>query len=373
MLSPVHSSIAVAIVAVATTMPLRAADPVGTAARPTAVGSITVATRPARSTRRSIKSMPTTPRILKLAWSWDSPDLPLQKENRSLGSFAYETTPLAVGNTLYISTSLAQVAAVDGRTGKIDLGFQSRSLQGRPADEPGLCASWRGLLDGRQRRRAHCTWPATTPICTRSTPRRAKRSSSFGEEGRVNLAKAIPLAVNARNYTMTSPPVICRDVVIVGSSISDGPQYKEAPRGDVQAFDVRTGKPAWIFHAIPQEGEFGNDTWEDESWKYTGNANVWTLMTTDDELGYVYLPMSTPTNDWYGGAAAGRWPVCRSAGLRRTPRPANGSGTIQTVHHGVWDYDLPGARCCAISRSTASRSRPWRKSRRPALRSSSIA
>ena len=69
----------------------------------------------------------------------------------------------------------------------------------------------------------------------------------------------------------------------------------------MQAFDVRTGKPAWLFHAIPQEGEFGNDTWEDESWKYTGNANVWTLMTTDDELGYVYLPMSTPTNDWYGG------------------------------------------------------------------------
>ena len=138
-----------------------------------------------------------------------------------------------------------------------------------------------------------------------STPRPASSSASLATSGKVNLTKAIPLAVNARNYTMTSPPVICRDVVIVGSSISDGPQNKEAPRGDVQAFDVRTGKPAWIFHAIPQAGEFGNDTWEDDSWKYTGNANVWTLMSADEELGYVYLPFSTPTNDWYGGHRLG--------------------------------------------------------------------
>ncbi len=78
---------------------------------------------------------------------------------------------------------------------------------------------------------------------------------------------------------MTSPPVVCRNVVIVGSSIHDGPQYKEMPRGDVQAFDVRTGKPAWIFHAVPQGNEFGVDTWKNDSWKYTGNTNVWTLMT----------------------------------------------------------------------------------------------
>ena len=129
--------------------------------------------------------------------------------------------------------------------------------------------------------------------------------SEFGEGGKVDLTEAIPRAVRARNYTMTSPPVVCRDVVAVGASISDGPQFKEAPRGDVQAFDVRTGKPAWLFHVIPQEGEFGNETWENGSWKYTGNANVWTLMSADEDLGYIYLPFSTPTNDWYGGQRLG--------------------------------------------------------------------
>ena len=100
---------------------------------------------------------------------------------------------------------------------------------------------------------------------------------------------------------MTSPPVICGDVVVVGSSIWDFPDCKEMPPGDVRGFDVRTGKRAVDFHTIPQEGEPGNETWENESWKYTGNANVWALMSADDELGYVYLPFSTPTNDYYGG------------------------------------------------------------------------
>src|SRR5262249_48632524 len=128
---------------------------------------------------------------------------------------------------------------------------------------------------------------------------------TFGEHGRINLVKAIPLALNARNYAVSSPPVICRDVVIVGSSISDGPTKKEAPRGDIQAFDVRTGKPVWIFHVVPQKGEFGNETWEGESWSYTGNTNCWTLMSVDEELGYVYIPTGTPTNDWYGGHRLG--------------------------------------------------------------------
>src|SRR5262249_9460020 len=101
-----------------------------------------------------------------------------------------------------------------------------------------------------------------------------KAAADFGDGGQVDLADAIPHAVSPRNYTMTSPPVVCRGRVVVGSSISDGPQNQEAPRGDVQAFDAKTGKPAWIFHVIPQEGEFGNDTWENDSWKYTGNANV---------------------------------------------------------------------------------------------------
>ncbi len=136
--------------------------------------------------------------------------------------------------------------------------------------------------------------------------------------------------------------MICRDVVAVGASISDGPQFKEAPRGDVQAFDVRTGKPAWLFHVIPQKGEFGNETWEDGSWEYTGNANVWTLMSADEDLGYIYLPFSTPTNDWYGGQRLGNNLFAESLVCVKA-ETGQRVWHFQTVHHGLWDYDLPGA------------------------------
>lgn len=277
---------------------------------------------------------------LKLAWSWDSPDLALQKTNRSLSSFAYETTPLVVNGTMYASTSIAQVAAIDPKTGETKWVYNPEVYKaGRPTN---LGYVHRGLAywtDGGQERLYVAAHDAYLYCVDAKT---GKLVSEFGEEGRINLAKAIPHAINARNYTMTSPPVICRDVVVVGSSINDGPLNKEGPRGDVQAFNVRTGKPAWIFHVIPQEGEYGNDTWENDSWKYTGNANVWTLMSADEELGYVYLPFSTPTNDWYGGQRPGNnlfaeSLVCVEASTGKRV------WHFQTVHHGLWDYDLPAA------------------------------
>ena len=326
--------------AVATTVPLRAAEP--TVAHGATGGQWLCYGGDGASTKYSSLDQinADNAKNLSVAWTWDSPDLPLQKENRSLGSFAYETTPLAVGTTLYISTSLAQVAAVDGRTGKTIWVFNPEVYKaGRPTNlgyvHRGV-AYWRGDGEERLYLAGHDAYLYAIDAKT------GKLISTFGDDGRVNLASAIPLAVNARNYTMTSPPVICRDTVIVGSSISDGPQYKEAPRGDVQAFDVRTGKPAWIFRAIPQQGEYGNETWEDESWKYTGNANVWTLMSVDDELGYVYLPMSTPTNDWYGGHRLGDGLFAESLVCVEA---ATGKRVwhFQTVHHGLWDYDLPVA------------------------------
>lgn len=277
---------------------------------------------------------------VKVAWNWESPDIELKKKNRALNTFTYEATPLAIGGTLYTSTSFSQVAAIDGRTGKTLWVFNPEVVKtGRPTNlgyvHRGV-AYWGG--DGAERIyiAAHDAYLYSIDAKT------GKLDESFGEAGRVNLAKAIPLAVNARNYTMTSPPIVCRDVVIVGSSISDGPQFKEAPRGDVQAFNVRTGEPVWLFHAIPQEGEFGNDTWEEDSWKYTGNCNVWTPMTVDEELNYVYLPMSTPTNDWYGGHRLGDGLFAESLVCVNA---ATGERIwhFQTVHHGVWDYDLPGA------------------------------
>ena len=212
---------------------------------------------------------------VQVAWTWESPDVALQKTNRGLGSFAHEYTPLAIGNTLYTSTSVSQVAAIDGRTGEQLWVFNPEAYKaGRPTN---LGFVHRGVAywtDGTVERLFLAAHDAFLYAIDAKT---GKAVSEFGEGGRVNLAQAIPLAQAPRNYTMTSPPVVCRDVVVVGSSISDGPQTKEAPRGDIQGFDVRTGKPSWIFHTVPQAGEFGNETWKKDSWKYTGNTNVWTL------------------------------------------------------------------------------------------------
>ncbi len=277
---------------------------------------------------------------LAIAWTWDSPDIPIQEGNRRLFSFAHEYTPLAIGGRLYTSTSLSQVAAIDGRTGETIWVYDPKSYEaGRPTN---LGFVHRGLAywtDGSQQRLYLAAHNGYLYCIDANT---GEPVSEFGDEGRVNLAAAIPLASAPRNYTMTSPPVVCRDVVIVGSSISDGPQNKEAPRGDVQAFDARTGKPAWLFHTVAQEGEFGNDTWENDSWKYTGNTNVWTLMSADEKLGYVYLPLSTPTNDWYGGQRLGDGLFAESL-VCLDATTGKRVWHYQTVHHGVWDYDLPGA------------------------------
>ena len=146
--------------------------------------------------------------------------------------------------------------------------------------------------------------------------------------------------MNKLHYTNTSPPVVWGDLVIVGNGVGDRLVYHDDPPGDVQAFDVRSGKRVWDFDPIPQPGEFGNESWEDSSWKHTGHTNVWAPFSVDSARGLVYLPLSTPSNDWYGGARKGdnlfaESIVCLDA------RTGARKWHFQTVHHGLWDYDIP--------------------------------
>ena len=163
--------------------------------------------------------------------------------------------------------------------------------------------------------------------------------NSFGDNGSVDLSQGLVWPINKMHYTETSPPVVYKNLVIVGNGVGDRLIYKNDPPGDVRAFDVRTGKRVWSFHTIPQAGEFGNDTWGNDSWKFTGHTNVWAPFTLDDKRGLVYLPVSTPSNDFYGGNRPGNnlfaeSLVCLDAatGGRRW--------YFQIVHHGLWDYDL---------------------------------
>jgi quinoprotein glucose dehydrogenase len=139
---------------------------------------------------------------------------------------------------------------------------------------------------------------------------------------------------------VTSPPVVYRNLVIVGSGVPDRLQYRSDPPGTVQAFDIRTGKRAWIFYTIPQsEREFGAETWGDRSWRIAGHANVWSPMALDETRGLLYAASSTPSGDYWGGWRPGanlfaEAIICLDAatGARKWH--------FQGVHHGLWDYDF---------------------------------
>ena len=132
--------------------------------------------------------------------------------------------------------------------------------------------------------------------------------------------------------------MIVGDVAVVGAALTPTAKTKANIAAHVRGYDVRTGRRLWIFHTIPRPGEFGNDTWEKDSWSYTGNTGVWTNMSADPELGYVYLPIETPTNDFYGGHRPGdnlfaESLVCLDA------KTGKRVWHFQLVHHGIWDYD----------------------------------
>jgi quinoprotein glucose dehydrogenase len=169
---------------------------------------------------------------------------------------------------------------------------------------------------------------------------------TFGHDGIVDLKKGLDADVDSVESVIgaTSPPMIVGNVAVIGAALEVGfypPSRRNVP-GHVRGFDVRTGERRWIFHTIPRPGEFGNDTWLDSSWAYTGNAAVWAPMSADPELGYVYLPVEAPTSDFTGGHRPGNnlfstSLVCLDA--------ATGERVwhFQLVHHDIWDFDLPAA------------------------------
>ena len=130
--------------------------------------------------------------------------------------------------------------------------------------------------------------------------------------------------------------------MIVGSAMTEGTDMKEAPPGHVRAFDVRTGELKWIFHTIPEPGEYGSDTWPADAWQFSGGANVWTLMSADPELGLVYLPVGTTVPDYYGGHRHGDNLFANSL-VALDAKTGERVWHFQFVHHSVWDYDPPAA------------------------------
>jgi quinoprotein glucose dehydrogenase len=167
----------------------------------------------------------------------------------------------------------------------------------------------------------------------------------FGKDGVVDLGEGLDRAeVKPGQIGSSSPAIVVRGVVVVGAALQAGiaPRSKNNVPGYIRGYDVRTGKRLWTFRTVPQPGEFGHQTWEKGSWEYTGNTGAWGPLSGDEELGYVYVPVETPTGDFYGGHRPGadlfgESLVCLDA---RTGRRV---WHFQLVHHGVWDWDPPTA------------------------------
>jgi quinoprotein glucose dehydrogenase len=166
---------------------------------------------------------------------------------------------------------------------------------------------------------------------------------SFGKDGRVDLYTGIVnKEEDRRSIGFNAPPMVVGDVVVLGNTVNDRPNTPNMPAGHIQGFDVRTGALKWVFHTVPQGNESGVETWENDSWKYTGNTNAWSLLSADTELGIVYIPTGTPTNDYYGGHRKGGNLYAESL-LAIKADTGKLLWHFQGVHHGLWDYDFPAA------------------------------
>jgi quinoprotein glucose dehydrogenase len=276
---------------------------------------------------------------LAVAWEWVTGEKALEDFSTRPGSF--QTTPLMIDNVLYLSTPYNRVVALNAETGAELWAFDPKAYEdGQPPNGTGFVhrgvAAWRDSANGNALRIFINSRYRLFAIDAKT----GRPVESFGPHGSIDLSEGLVWAINKKHYTNTSPPVVFNDLIILGNGVGDRLVYRNDPPGDIRAFDARSGRQRWSFHTIPQPGEVGNETWGADSWSYTGHTNAWPPMTLDAERGLLYVPLGTPSNDFFGGRRPGanlfaESLVCLDAntGARKWH--------YQIIHHGLWDYDNP--------------------------------
>ena len=277
---------------------------------------------------------------LKVAWTWRSPDEEIVKANPRLKTWVWESTPLMVGGVLYVSTSLSQVAAIDAATGKTRWVYDPETWKnGTPSNNGFVHRGVAYWADGDDQRILFGTGDGYL-ICLDAQT--GKPIPTFGQQGRIDLTQGLGRPVDRHLYGVSSPPIICRDVVVMGSKVHDFPLAKVMPPGDVRGFDVRTGEQRWLFRSVPGEGEFGNETWDAGFLEDDGRRQRLDADERGRGAGLRLPALRHALQRLYGGQRPGNGLfgeslVCLDA------RTGKRVWHFQMVHHGLWDYDLPAA------------------------------
>jgi quinoprotein glucose dehydrogenase len=281
---------------------------------------------------------------LEVAWRFKTDSLGPRPE------YKLEGTPLMVNGVLYTTGGTRRsVVALDAASGELRWVHSER--EGARAAASPRQLSGRGVAywsDGREERILYVTTGYRLVALDAKT---GNRIASFGKDGIVDLkegavfGKGQPIDLVKGEIGIHATPAVTRDgVVMVGSAFLEGgtPKTHNNTKGLVRGFDVRSGKRLWTFNTIPRPGEFGNDTWLDESWAVTGNTGVWNQISVDEDLGLAYLPVETPSSDFYGGLRPGNNLFAESI-VAIDYKTGQRKWHFQLVHHPVWNMDIAAA------------------------------
>lgn len=271
---------------------------------------------------------------LKRAWEYRTGEL---AENRAK---IMECTPIVIDGVMYITSGLLKVIALDARTGT-ELWRFDPFANGRP-EQPlasgGVnrgVAYWTDGKDRGERRILHGTANGQLFCLDAKT---GKLDPNFANAGVKDLREDFTKDLSGIGYGPTSAPAILGDLAILGFSCGEGPG--PAAPGDIRAFDVRTGKQVWQFHTVPHPGEFGNETWEGDSWKDRGAANAWGGFSVDTERNMVFAGLGSAAFDFYGGDRKGQ-NLFANCTIALDGRTGKRLWHFQTLHHDLWDHDIP--------------------------------
>jgi quinoprotein glucose dehydrogenase len=274
---------------------------------------------------------------LEVAWRFKTDSLGPRPE------YKFESTPLMINGRLFSTGGTRRaVVALDAATGEL-LWMHSEHEGARGQAAPRLL-SGRGLAywsDGREERVLYVT-PGYRLVALDA--RTGHLVPGFGRSGIVDLKQDFDQEIDLTTAPvgLHATPLVANDVVIVGAAFETGanPKSKANVKGHIRGYDARTGKRLWIFHTIPRPGEFGHDSWLENSAAYTGNTGVWAQISADEQLGLAYLPTELPTHDYYGGFRPGNNLFSESI-VAVDLRTGQRRWHYQLVHHGIWDMDIP--------------------------------